>query len=388
MQIPRANILRSRLALLCLLCSAAGARGSIWESPAWAVTGTLDGAIGYDSNLTASHDGPEDFYAVAKPYLTFLRRNSSTDFRVNGGVTQTEFYNHRQPTETDLAFDTILAYPNAADNLIPIYRAEASWQRSSQANPYLGERVLVEQAALQAEGYLPLTGKLGIRGATDFHTENYEETRLNNNSRGEANIGLTYHRIAQTEISINLGAAYGHSKPNDSARVESDVNSSEYYLTTRLRGEITAKITGSVYGGFGLVDYTGGYVKRNSLPVGGADLTWGVDPRRTLVLAAYSGAQYAPDGLAVTITRAFLSFTHVIINRWQYSVRVGPIHSVYGREARERTDDAWDAGTEFTYRPSDRFKVSLSFNYTRQNSNIRGGEFERDITSIGASYHF
>jgi hypothetical protein len=388
MQIPRDNILRSRFALLCLLCSATGARGSLWESPGWAVTGSLDGAIGYDSNLTASHDGPEDFFAVAKPYLTFLRRNSSTDFSVNGGVTQTEFVNHRQPTETDLAFDTILAYPNAADNLIPIYRAEASWQRSSQANQYLGERVPVEQAALQAEGYLPLTGKLGVRGTTALHTANYEETRLNNNSRGEAFVGLTYQRIAQTEISINLGTAYGHSKPNDPARVESDVSSAEYYLTTRLRGEITAKITGSVYGGLGMVDYTGGYVKRDSLPVGGADLTWGLDPRRTLVLAAYSGAQYAPDGQAVTTTRAFLSFTHVIINRWQYSVRAGPTHSVYSREVRERTDDAWDAGAEFAYRPSDRFRVSLSFNYTKQNSDISVDEFERDVTSLGASYHF
>jgi hypothetical protein len=388
MQIFRANILRSRFALLGLLCSATGAQGSLWESPGWAVTGTLGGAMGYDSNLTTSHDGPGDLFVVAKPYLTFLRRNSSTDFRINGGVTQTEFVNHRQPTQTDLTFDTVYAYPNSVDNLIPIYRAEASWLRSSQPNQYLGERVRFEQTTVEAEGYLPLTGKLGVRGIADFDTTNYDNDRFNQNSRGGAFIGLTYQRVPHNELSLNFDAAYGHSKPNDPARFASDVHSAEYDVTTRLRGEITAKISGNVYGGFGLVDYRGGYVKRNSLPVGGADLTWGFDPRRTLVLAAYSGAQYTPDGQAVTITRAFLSFTHVIINRWQYSVRAGPTHSVLSRDVRQRTDDAWDAGTEFAYRPSDRFRVSLSFNYTKQNSDIGAYEFTRDLTSAGASYHF
>ena len=272
--------------------------------------------------------------------------------------------------------------------LIPIYTAEASWLRSSQPNQYLGERVRYEDTTVKAEGYLPLTGKLGLRGSANLDTTNYDATSLNQNSRGEGYVGLTYQRIPQTELSLNFGAAYGRSKPNDSARTASDVHSAEYYLTTRLRGEITAKISGSIYGGFGLVDYRGGYVNRNSLPVGGADITWGFDPRRTLVLAAYSGAQYAPDGQAVTISRAFVSFTHVIINRWQYNVHTGPTHWVYSRFTRQRTDTAWDAGMEFAYKPSDRFSVSLDFDYTKQNSDINVFEFTRDVTSFGASYHF
>ena len=379
---------RLRFILLCLLCSATVARGSLWESPGWAVTGTLGGALGYDSNLTTSRNGPDDFFVEAKPVLTLVRRNSSTDFRVNGGVTQTEFVNHRQPAQTDLKFDTIFAYPNAADNLIPIYSAEASWLRSSEPNQYLGQRVLVEQTSLEAEGYVPLTGKLGLRGTADFNTANFQESGLNNNSRGEAFVGLTYQRLAQTEISFNLGAAFGHSKPNDSTRVASDIHSSEYYVTTRLRGAITAKISGSVYGGFGVVDYTGGYVKRNSLPVGGADLTWTIDPRRTLVLAGNSGAQYSPDGQAVTTTRALLSFTQVILSQWQYSVSAGQAYSVFKRTQPRRSDEAWDAGTEFAYVPSDRFKVSLSFSYTKQTSNNAIAGFERDVTSVGTSYRF
>ncbi|MBK9991595.1 MAG: outer membrane beta-barrel protein [Verrucomicrobia bacterium] len=387
MQLPRLNKLASPLALLCLMPFASIAKGALWQSTDWAVTGTLDGAVGYDSNLTTSHDGREDFFVVAKPFVTLLRRNSSTDFRVNGGVANTQFINGRQPAQTDLKFDAIFAYPNA-DNVIPVYRLDGSWQKSTQPNQYLGERVEYKHTTLRSEGYIPLTGKLGLRGTAEYEADDYDKEKLNRNDRSEVFVGLAYKRGIRTELSTNIGAANGRSRPNDEARVESKVRSTEYYITARLLGELTPKITGSVYGGFGRVRYRGGYENTDYLPVGGADLTWGFDPRRTLVLAVYSGARYAPDGLAVNSTRAFLSFTHVIINRWQYIVRAGPTHSVYSRKTRERTDDSWDGGVEFIYRPSERFRVSLSVNYTNQKSGISAYDFDRNVISLGASYHF
>jgi len=69
-----------------LLCSACYAlpqsRMGPLESNEWAVTGTLDGAIGYDSNLTTSHDGLMIF-CRGEALSDILRRNSSTDFRIN-----------------------------------------------------------------------------------------------------------------------------------------------------------------------------------------------------------------------------------------------------------------------------------------------------------------
>ncbi len=370
-----------------LLVLAPIAYGSLWESNDWALTSALSGSLGYDSNLTVSHDGLGDMFVSANPYLTFARHNSSTDFRINGGVTHTVFMNERQPNQTDLKLDAIYAYPNAND-VLPVYRAEAFWLKSSQPNIYLGERVQTKQLFFDSEGYLPLTGKLGLRGTAAFDQKKFDSVKLNQSNRGEAFLGLAFQHDKRTELSLNVGAALGHSKPNDPARTFDLVDSTEYYATIRLRGEVTAKLTGSVYVGFGRVSYTRGYVNRINLPVGGADLTWTADPHRRLTLTAYSGANYAPDGQTEKSSRASLTFTHEIIERWQYNLQIGTTHAIYSRTVQDRSDESWDVGTEFAYQPSLRFRVSLAWHHTSQNSSKDFAEYKRDLFTLGSTYHF
>ncbi|HMD61315.1 MAG TPA: outer membrane beta-barrel protein [Opitutaceae bacterium] len=361
--------------------------GSLWESSDWAVVGTMSGSVGYDSNLTLVRDGPAAYLIVANPYLTLTRRNSDTDIEINGGVTETEFADSNLPLETDVSLGAVCSYP-VGDNVIPVYKLSASWQRSSQPNEFLGERILNDQFSASGEGYVSLTGKLGIRGEGRFQFLTFDSENLNDSYRGQAFVGLAYERTPGMQLSLNLGTALGRSIPNDPERFASNVRSTEFYVTTRVEGKITDKISGSAYGGFGEVSYTGGYSNRSGLPVAGADLTWGIDPRRTLVLAAYSGADYSPDGQAIETTRAFLSFTHVIVARWQYILRAGPTYTVFSRQVRQRTDDVWDFGAEFAYQPSDRFRVYMSLGYTDHNSTTLDYQFQHEVVSFGSTYRF
>lgn len=362
-------------------------RASLWQGEDWALRGSTGVVAGYDSNLTVSHDGPADFFWQAEPSVTLLRRNSSTDFRLSCGAIHTDFVNGRLPAQTDWAIDAVCAYPNI-ENVMPAYKVESSWGRSFQPNRYLGKRIECDSRTAKAEVYQPVTGKLGIRGTAEYEATGFEESDLNDNSRGELLVGLGYKRTPRTEASLNASIASGRSRANDSSRVESNVNSVEYYVTLRMQGELTSKISGSIYAGVGRVDYSGGYENRNYLPVGGADLTWGIDPRRTLVLAVYSGARYTPDGTAVESTRVFLSFTHVIIGHWQYTLRAGPTFSAYSRQGRERTDQELDAGMEFAYKPSERFQVFFSADYSKQNSDADRYDFWRNVVSFGTLFHF
>src|ERR1017187_6501439 len=321
---------RTAITVIILMSSSTIVLGSIWESPDWAVVGTLSASAGYNSNLTLANDGPGDFLLVVNPYLTLKRRGSDTDFEINGGVTETDFLRGSLPSETDLSLNMIYAYPSG-DNVVPIYKLQASWQRSSEPNEFLGQRIENDQLVIFGENYFTLTGKLGIRGNAEFDSATYDSQQLNESYIGKASFGLAYDRTHNSEFSINFGGILGRSIPNDPQRKESNVRSTEYYVTARMQGEITAKLYGSVYAGFGEVEYTGGYANHENLPLGGADLTWSIDPRRTLVLAAYSGADYAPDGEAVYTTHAFVSFTNVVIEHWQYILRGGPTYSVLRR---------------------------------------------------------
>src|ERR1035438_3496157 len=126
-----ADMFRAALTATLLMSSAAIAFGSLWESPDWAVVGTMGGYVGYDSNLTLVHDGPSAYLVVANPYLTLKRRNSETDFEINGGITETEFADSNLPLETDISLNALYEYPSGT-NIIPVYKLSASWLRSSQ----------------------------------------------------------------------------------------------------------------------------------------------------------------------------------------------------------------------------------------------------------------
>jgi hypothetical protein len=375
----------ARLIPLLLLSGATAAQGSLWESGNWALTGTLNAVAGYDSNPTAGHDGRGDAFAQANPVLTLARRNSSTECTLDCGATTTNFASGRLPARTDLRFDALYAYPNA-DNVIPLYGADASWLRSSQPNAYLGGRILTEQLTFNAEGYQPVTGKLGVRGSVNFTGENFDSAALNASRHGAASVGLAYEHDPRTEFSVNIGAALGQSRPNDPQRVSADVRSTEYYFTGRLRGELCAKISGNLFAGLGAARYTGGYLHRTTLPVGGAEVTWTISPIRKLMLSGATGPSFAPDGLSGQISRVVLTFTQQIVGRWQYALHAGPVHSVYSREIRERTDDTWDVGMEFAYQPSERFRVALNLNCTNQNSSRTSAQFDRNVVSLGAAF--
>lgn len=385
---PRSLWRRRRTWLACLLAGPASvAFGSLWENPNWALTGTLAGAVGYDSNLTLSRNGPSDTYIQARPQLRMARRNSSTDLHALLGLTSTEFLHGRQPTQTDLRFTAGYGYPFGPD--IPSrYTSKFSWQRTSEPDQYLGQRVRHDRAEISGEGYFPLSGKLGLRGEVDAYHDKYKDQALNTNSRVRAFTGLAYELRPRLQTSFNVGYAEGRSRPRRTDLMGRPVNSEEIYFTARARGEITAKITGSVYAGMGRVRYDGGYTNSYNLPVAGADLTWGLDPRRTVVLAGYSGADYAPDGQAVDTSRAFLSYTHVIVGQWQYILRGGPTRTVFRREVRQSTDTAWEGGVEFGYTPSDRFRVSFGIVGSRHKSDVRERQYERTAFSLDSTYRF
>jgi hypothetical protein len=361
--------------------------GSLMESRNWAVTGDITTAAGYDTNLTLTRDGPDDAYVQARPRFSVGRRNSSSDFHVDASATGTLFINDRQPKQSDYLAGVTYAYP-FAENVVPLYKSNVSWARTSEPDQYLGRRIRHNRASASAEGYLSLSGKLGLRGEADVYDDDFDATIYNRNRRWRTIGGVAYSLRPRLQSSLNVGYAEGRSRPNLSDAGLRSVRSEEVDVTARFRGEITSKITGSLYFGYGEVRYKGGYSNRYGLPVAGADLTWGIDPRRTVVLACYSGTDYAPDGQAVDNTRAFLSFTHVIIGHWQYIVRGGPTRMVFRREVRQSTDTAWTGGLEFAYTPSDRFRVAAGVNATHHQSGVRDRQYDQGIFSIESTYRF
>jgi len=364
-----------------------GAFASLWENQNWALLGSMGVVTGYDSNLVLLHDSPGSGFVTASPSLTFERQNSDTDIVAVGGVSREQFFSGVEPSETDISFNATVDYPNTP-NSIPIYKLNATWLRSSQPNQYLGERVQFNQETLSGEGYLTLTGKLGVRGTAEADSTTFDSSSLNNQSHGQVSAGLGYAPNQLSIFSINMSGALARSIPNDPARTFANIHSSEYDLTARVQGQITDKVSGSLYGGYGTIDYTGGYTNRSNIPVAGADLTWGIDPRRTVVLAGYSGAANVPDGTAVVTSRAFISFTDVVISGWQFTVGAGPTRSVFSQHTVFRRDSSWDFGAQLAYTPSTRFQVALGIHYTRNNSDIIEFQYDHEVVTLRATYSF
>ncbi len=379
-------MLRSALAVLTVFSSTTFALASIWESPDWAVTGILSAKTGYDSNLTLAHDGPGDGYVQADPSLTLTRKDSSSEFDLTGDVTATDYVDHREPYQTDYKFNTTYSYPKTDDNTPPVIQADASWAKITEANAWLGLYVEHDRGTADATGLVRLSGKLGIRGSADFVLDNYPLLRLNDYKHGELFVGLAYERASGTEISLNVGGALGSSTPNDPT-AGGTVHSKEGFVTARIAGQILPKVSGSAYAGYSTVTYHGAYQHRYDRPVAGADLTWSATTRTTWVLAAYSGSDFSPDGQEVQTTHGFLSFTPVIVDQWQVTIRGGPAYAAFSRTVSQSTDTLWEFGSELAYQPSDRFRVALGLTLDRQNSDVLNNQFEREAVSLSALYH-
>jgi hypothetical protein len=378
-----------RIALLaiCLMSLTSAAHASLWENSDWALLGSLSDSLVYDSNLTLLHDGPSGSYVTVNPFLTVSRQNSDTDIKAIAGANRLEFLSSGEKSETDPYFSASMVYPNAP-NTIPVYELNALWQQSSQPNEFVGQRVQNDLASITGDGYIKLSGKLGVRGNAEFDSVKFDSTELNDSVRGLASAGLSFFPEPSSEFSVNLGTILGQSTPNDPANVSDNVRSTEFDITLRGTGQITEKVTGTFYGGFGQVSYTGGYSKKEFIPVAGADLTWGIDPRRTVVLAAYSGASNAPDGTAIQTTHAFLSYVDVLASVWQFTARTGPTYTSFSRDFAERHDRSWDYSTELAYVPSLRFRVALDLSYSARNSNIVAYQFDHEVASISSTYSF
>ncbi|HZP58691.1 MAG TPA: outer membrane beta-barrel protein, partial [Opitutaceae bacterium] len=375
-------MLRTALAVILVFSSTTLTSASIWESSGWALTGVFSGKTGYDSNLTLTHDGSGDGFVRADPSLTLRRKDSSSEFDLTSGVTATDYFDHREPFQTDYKFSTTYFYPKTEDNTPPVIQANASWAKITEANAWLGLYVEHERGAVDATGLVPLTGKLGIRTSGAFVRDDYPLRRLNNYQQGDLSAGLAYERASGTEISLNIGGALGSSTPNDAA-AGGTIHSREGFVTARIEGRILPKVSGSAYAGYSAVSYHGAYHHRYDRPVGGADLTWSATTRTTWVLAAYSGSDFSPDGQEVHSTHGFLSFTHVIIDQWQVTVRGGPAYAVFSRTVRQSADLLWEFGSEIAYQPSDRFRVALGLTYDRQNADVLNNQFEREAVSLG-----
>ena len=376
---------RLSLTVFCLISSMTLAYGSIWESPDWALTSNLAASVGYDSDLTLSNNGPADSFVQASPSLTLQRKNSSSNIEFMGDVTETDFLDDKEPRHTDYKFVASYDYPKA-DNVVPIFDASAQWTQVTEANEWLGLYVEHDRGSASVDGFLPVTGRLGIRATADYTLDNYILSRLNDYRNGRLFVGLAFQKDSGTEVSLNVGGALGSSTPNDEALFGGPVHSKEESVTTRIQGAITPKVSGSAYVGFSHVSYSGAYSDRENLPIGGADLTWGVTTRTTIVLAAYSGADFSPDGQSVRTTHSFLSFTHVIVDQWQITVRGGPMYSVFSRTVQLNTYTLWDFSAGLSYQPSTRFHVDLGFAYNHQNSDALNNQFQREAVTLGVSY--
>jgi hypothetical protein len=377
---------RLLLAVIGLTSSATLAYGSVWESPDWALTSSLAASVGYDSDLTLSNGGPGDSFVQADPSLTLQRKNSSSDIELTGTVTATDFLDNKEPQHTDYKVVASYDYPKA-DNVIPMFDASVSWTQVTEANEWLGLYVEHDRGSASISGYLPVTGRLGVRTTADYTLDNYILSRLNDYRNARLFTGLAFERDSGAEASLNVGGSAGSSTPNDQATYGGPVHSRSASMTARIQGDITPKVSGSAYAGFSDVSYSGAYSDRFDLPIAGADLTWGVTTRTTLVLAAYSGADFSPDGQSVRTTHAFLSFTHVIVDQWQLTVRGGPAFSVFSRTVRLNTDTMWDLGSSISYQPSTRFHVDLGFAFNHQNSDALNNQFQREAVTLGVSYN-
>lgn len=149
--------------------------------------------------------------------------------------------------------------------------------------------------------------------------------------------------------------------------------------------DMSGKSKGEVYAGMIKRTYTNAALKDISAPTFGGKVTWNVSDLTSVIANIdRSIEETAVTGSSGTVTTASgLRVEHALTRDILLSANAGYNRSQYkGATSGQRRDNTWNAGTGVDYYLNRCFKTGLSYAYTKRDSNVVGGDYDRNAVLL------
>jgi len=375
-----------RAALLLLVAGlACPVSASVLENAGWALLSSVELAAGYDSNLDFTRDSLGSAYASLSPSLSLRRKNSGASLDTTVTLDGTRFARKEVGSQLDWRLQSNLAYPYTDDGF-PRTTASLSWQRFTAANQWLGERVHFDQGAAQVQSKVISSERTGLVVGLSGSQTTPPDKQLNKSQTGRASVALSYDLSPKTELSLTYLAGLGNSITQAPGALS--VKSRQQTLGLQARGELFGKLSGTAMAGISRISYRDAYQRTDTQPYAKINLTWELDPRRSLIWLAELDADFSPEGESVLTRESSLRYKQQMSGPWSWSVIAGTAVLDYWRQTFIRRDTVAHGGAQLECSVSEGFSFVLSVQARKQWSTFERFDFTRTLTETSVTYKF
>jgi hypothetical protein len=384
----------------------------------------------YDSNVTAAHDGPEDFLGTITPRLAYDRKAGVLEAQANLGVAFTRYVEQTRFDTDNVNADVSV---RTTDAEVRHYSGSlsAAYTENSEANSDLNTRINSKTATFAGKGTFAsgprstfgLTGNyadarrsvgsnqqdLTTEGVYDYQdffygntlhlAANYEELHssgenalgadLNQNSYlGSA--GLIHSFFHDT---LHAGLSYGyrilHRSAAETANRQTRQGSS--VITANLDGPfLPARLFPKITSHFSIAYQdaaTPGINDTSSKELTGSlTLAWQARQATRVSFAAQRGQRLSADDLTVVSSDVNLQVTQTLRYDLSGVVGVGYNWSSYRGTARQDETTQFNAG--LTYHFARSWDSSLTYTFNDTSSTNGRSDFSRHLVSLSLTYNF
>ena len=365
-------------AVIASLGAPATGLAALWESPAWALVGSADGSVGYDSNLYARSGGDGDGFAKIAPQVRLFRRSSLTKFEALADVQAVKYFTKEDEDSIDPSLSLIYSYPETEEALSS-QEARALFSQSSSANADVGRRLRQTDAMLSWEGEVVPTGKSAFEGRARLRHTDYKEESYNTNQVAEAGVSYDFVSHARLRFGAGYDIGYGRSEPDSASANETE--SVSHAFTFRGRGDFLPKVSGRFYIGAVSIEYTGAQDRSDSDVIAGGAIVWAVHERLSVESKINRDIYFSPGGAVTTRSTVAFAANQQLIGGFSVTGEIEGSRAEHEQQNSLRRDHTVNLRTGIKYALTDRFSFSAACTLTNQESDEAFYDYDRALVS-------
>jgi hypothetical protein len=340
---------------------------------------TVNGQVGWDSNLFSTANGQGDVLAVASIVADYQRRAGAIGLDAAIGLEAGHF--NEYDTEDYLNPRASVEFTKSSG------RTTGSWA-SSATRKSQGDVA----ASLRAESWdydttlnlrYPVIERYSITGSVGYARTDYLNSPiLIDLNTTQASSDLLYAINSQRD----LIAGYRY-RVSDSA---ADTVSRDNAFIVGLSGKILPKVSGTVRAGYQSRQTKGlGLVERNDGLTAATSATWNINGRSSLTAQVTHDFATTSTDVSTDSSAYTLDYKAAFNPRWSATAGAGlGFLEFLGQRGAGRSDTYATASLGVTWKRSDRLAVSLSYAHLSNWSTLALADYARHTVSLGVSSRF
>jgi hypothetical protein len=339
----------------------------------------------YDSNIFLNRNESSDTSIDMSGSEQYIHDSGILTSATGISFDYTLFNNHTTQDSLDPEFMEKLAYsPSDKTNAT----AEASFQRSTIANPDLNARTKSNNLMLDGMFQHLWTEKFGYRVLGDYSDDNYLTPGYSDVFSYSAGIDAVY--AYSQKLTILSGFEHRESWTAHRPAGQVDPSNKDAVYTVGLEGELAPKLSGTISTGWEKREFNSKDLHGSTAFYLSSELKWVATAKTSVAINGSENFDLTAANQSSKNSALIVSMNHVLDKQWSTDLGFTVSRAIYqGLLASDsRTDDTVTLKSRIVYAWTTNVRLDASLGYTHVDSSQTFSTYDRLYAGIGVTATF